>query len=651
MGSTFAGIELGKRSLMVHADSINTAGHNISNADTEGYSRQRVQIRSFDPLYRPDLEREERPGQIGQGTWIESIVRLRDELLDQRIVAQSNQESYWGTREKYYTMLEKIYNEPYDISVSKNMDEFWTAWQELSVYPDSKAARQSVVTRGETLLNSIRQENNSLEGIRTMLNGDIEATVKQVNDYARQIAGLNGEIVRVRAMGDNPNDLLDRRDLLVEKLSALVNVTTDQRDSDEFMVHMDGHILVQGSVPRGFEVVPVLEDNGYSKVVWNDTKADVFFLDQAKTPREMGGTLFALLELRDVDVKRELQTLNTMSMNFMDLVNDVHRNAVGANSTTGLDFFVEQPFVTNALGAYDRNGDGAEDTSYVFRITSAQSLRAQDQTGLQGEILINGKTGNIAVPYYPTDTVDTIVARINNSDGEVKAYLDKGGRLVFKATTASASENPDFVIRHIEDSGLFLRMAGVLQGSGADYAYDFNRPDAVSMLAGLENIAGEVGNAMAADARTGTAQYAVAPVLNPSAYMEINPALKNDVLSVAAAKLGPGGFAETGDGSAAVEIASIRNSQVMIGRLRTFDDYFSERVTDMGERARQSETALKSQIAIMDELRAMRDSISGVNIDEELADIIKFQHGYNASAKYISVVDSMIDTIINRLRA
>ena len=125
MGSTFSGIELGKRSIMAQTDAITTAGHNIANANTEGYSRQRVQIKEFDPLYRPDMTRAERPGQIGQGVDVQSITRVRDELLDKRIVAQANQETYWQTRSDYYTMLEQIYNEPDDISVRFNMDKFW----------------------------------------------------------------------------------------------------------------------------------------------------------------------------------------------------------------------------------------------------------------------------------------------------------------------------------------------------------------------------------------------------------------------------------------------------------------------------------------------------------------------------------------------
>ena len=620
MANSFAAIEIGKRSLMAHSTQINTAGHNISNADTEGYSRQRVQIKTFDPIYRPDLTREERAGQIGQGTSVESINRLRDELLDQRIVAQTNQETYWTTREKYYTMIEQVYNEPDEISIRTNMDKYWQGWQELSVYPESQAARQAVVTRGETLAESIQQRYTALSGIGNLINGDIEATVKQINTITKQIAEINNEIVKVKAMGDNPNDLLDRRDLLVEKLSGLANITTDIRDNDEFMVHLEGNILVQGHIARQFDVEPVINNNGYSKVIWADTK---------NTVQVSGGTLGALIELRDVDIREQVQSLNTVTMNFSDLVNDVHRAGIGMNNVTGLDFFVQHPFVTSVNGNYDRDGDGVDDHSYIFRFTGTNELNPQEKVGLEGEMTLSGKNGTITVPYHATDTIEEVVARINDSDGEVKAYLDRNNHLVLKATTAKDMENPDFVIRHVEDSGLFLAgYAGVLNGSGAENAYDFAQADAVNALRG---------------------EFAVAPVLNPAGYVAVNDAIKGDVLSVAAAYPTNQGKSMIGDGRAAVEIASIRNTSVMIGKDRTFDDYFANSVTNVGLKGEQAEMNMLSQNAIMDDLRNLRDSISGVNIDEELAEIIKFQHGYNAAAKFVSVIDQMLDTVINRL--
>lgn len=621
MGSTFSGIELGKRSIMAHTDAISTAGHNISNANTEGYSRQRVQLKEFDPLYRPDLERPERAGMIGQGIDVQSITRIRDEMLDQRITAQQNQESYWDTRSKYYTMIEQIYNEPDEVSVRSNMDKFWESWQELSINPESQAARQAVVTRGESLSDSIKSKWENLMGVGSLINSDIDSTVKQINSYANQIAAVNSEIVRSRGVGDNPNDLLDRRDLLVDKLSKLANITTDRRDPDEFMVHLDGKVLVQGGVARNFDLVSLTDNNGYEKLVWADTREDASV---------SGGTLGALIELRDVDVRNEIQSLNTMTMNFSDLVNDVHSNAYGANNVTGLDFFTQHSFVENVNGNFDRNGDGVLDHSYIFRFTGTTTLNPQEQIGFEGVMTFSGPSGNVQVPYHPTDTVETVINRINDSNGEVKAYLDRNNNLVLKGTTAQNVENPDFVIRHVEDSGFFLTgYSGILAASGADGAYDFARADAVDSLAG--------------------AQFAVSPVLNPAGYIEVNGVIKNDVKSVAAAFRDDSGNVNAGDGRAAVEIASIRNTKVMIGHERTLDDYFADSVTNVGLKGEQAENNLKSHMAIMNDLRTMRDSISGVNIDEELSDIIKFQHGYNAAAKFVTIWDSLIDTVINRL--
>ena len=621
MGSTFSGIELGKRSIMAHTDAITTAGHNISNANTEGYSRQRVQLKEFDPLYRPDLERPERPGMIGQGIDVQSVERVRDEMLDNRITESQHSESYWETRSNYYTMIEQIYNEPDDVSIRSNMDKFWQSWQELSVHPESQAARQAVVSRGDSLVDSITSKWENLMGVGNLLNSDIEATVRQVNDFANQIAAINGEIVRSRAMGDNPNDLLDRRDLLVDKLSKLANITTDRRDSDEFMVHLDGNILVQGNIARNFSLETVLDNNGYDKLVWNDTGDDAYV---------SGGKLGALIELRDSDIRSEIQSLNTMTMNFADLVNDVHRNAYGANNVTGLDFFTQRSFVENVNGNFDRDGDGQLDHSYIFRFTGTTKLNPQEQIGLEGVMTLSGPDGNVKVAYHPTDTVEAVINRINDANGEVKAYLDRNNNLVLKGTTAQAIENPDFVIRHVEDSGFFLTgYSGILGASGEAGAYDYAQADAVNALNG--------------------AQFAVSPVNNPAGYIQINRAIKNDVLSVAAAFRDNSGNINNGDGRAAVEIAAIRNTKVMIGHERTLDDYFADSVTNVGLKGEQAETNLNSHTAMMNDLRNLRDSISGVNIDEELADIIKFQHGYNAAAKFVTVWDSLLDTVINRL--
>ncbi len=623
MQSTFSGIEIGKRSLIAHNAGLTTVGHNLSNASVEGYSRQRVEMKATDPLYDPALNRETTPGQIGQGMGVERIERIRDQILEGRIVSQAQGEQYWGTRDKYLLALEQMYNEPTDLSVRTLMDKYWESWQELSIHPAELGARKAVLQRGQALMDGIHHRYDSLRQLRNMLEDDVAVTVEQVNKIAKDIAALNQEIVKVKAVGDNPNDLLDRRDLLVEKLAGLVNITVDTRDPDEFTIHTAGLHLVQGRIYRSFRLEVDQTNDGYSKVVWNDV---------GDTARFEGGKLASLLTLRDMDVRSEIQKLDAMTINFSDMVNEIHRAGYGTNGQTGLDFFIEYPFINNLAGNYDRNGDGQYDSSYIFRITGVNALQAEEQVGLKGTITLEGARGRVTVEYFPTDTVGDLITKINHSGAEVVARLDRSGRLEIKATPSESTDHPDFVIRHLEDSGQFLvGYAGLLQRAGQSGAYTWQQADAVLSLRG------------------GDLKYAVAPLSHPAGWLEINPELKRDAASIAAGFGENGRPAMPGDGSAAVAVAALRNQTGIVGKNGTFDDYFADTVAEIGLKGEEAARALETHTLIMKELRDMRESISGVNIDEELSQMIKFQHGYAAAARFISVVDNMIDTIINRM--
>jgi flagellar hook-associated protein 1 FlgK len=626
MTSTFAGIEIGKRAVDAHQQALNVTGHNLSNVSTKGYSRQRIEFSAFEPIYLPGLNREETAGQIGQGVVVGRISRLRDELLDRRIIAQAGGEGYWKARDPYIRQLEEIYLEPGSNSIRNKMDEFWNAWQELSIHPADAAPRLSVLERGKTLIDGIHERYFAFKTLQERADEDIRMTVKQINDLSSQVAELNETIQKVKAQGDNPNDLMDRRDLLVDRLSSLINVNVDNRDPDEFMVHTNGTILVQGRVGRRFDL-ELNTETGYSNIIFGDTRSRLEFLNG-----DHSGRLGALLELRDYTIQKEIQTLDNMTMNFVGLVNEIHEKAYGINGVTGVKFFTEHPFVTNVNGNYDRSGNGDFDSSYVFRVSGTNVLENRAQVGLEGTITLSASGRNVEVPYYPTDTVADIITRINNSGAEVTARLNREGYLTMKATPSDNWENPDFVIRHIEDSGRFLEgYAGLLNASGPGGAYDWDGPDAVNALQG------------------GPAEWEVAPIAHPSGWIEINQDLLRDPMSVAAGFGENGRSANPGNGEAAMAIASIRNSEVMVGQYRTFDDYFAVSVGNIGLLGEQSQIALETQNQIMKQLQEMRQSVSGVSVDEELSNMIKYQHGYAAAARFISVVNSMLDTIINRM--
>ncbi len=623
MQSTFTGIEIGKRSLIAHNVGLTTTGHNLSNASVEGYSRQRVMLSAFDPIYAPELNREETPGQVGQGVVVESVKRVHDQILEGRIVNQANGKGYWEARDKYLLMVEQVYNEPKDTSLRARLDEFWEGWQQLSLHPEEMSARKAVITRGKTLVDAIHNQYSGLKQIRDMIEEDVSATVRQVNSLLDDISKLNEQIVKVKAMGDNPNDMLDKRDLLVTKLSSLVDISVDNRDPDEFTVTSGGYHLIQGRVVNSIEARMNPENEGYSDVVWADNGEKVSF---------RGGKLAGLVELRDKDVKSEIQNLDMMTINFIDLVNENHKAGYGLNGKTGLDFFTEYPFVNNVAGNYDRNGDGEFDSTYLFRITGSNSLSPREQIGLKGVMTLSGPGGNVKVEYYPTDTVEDVIKRINMSGSEVVARLDKDGKLQLKASPAADPGNPDFVIRHVEDSGQFLTgYAGILTASGPNGAYNYDRADAVALLKG------------------GGLKYAVTPTMHPSAWLEVNRALEADPDSIAAGFGFNGHPANSGDGSTALAIASLRNTNVMVGKTPSFDEYFSSVVANAGLKGEAAAQALETEDLIMKKLQDMKESVSGVNIDEELSQMIKFQHGYNAASRFVSEINKMLDTLINRM--
>jgi flagellar hook-associated protein 1 FlgK len=337
------------------------------------------------------------------------------------------------------------------------------------------------------------------------------------------------------------------------------------------------------------------------------------------------------VELRDTDARAEIQKLDLMTINFIDLVNEIHRRGYGLSETTGMDFFREYPFINNLAGNYDRSGDGEYDSSYVFRITGENRLQPKQQIGLAGTLTLPAAAGEerVEVEYFPTDTVEDLIRRINNSGAELVAMLNQTGKLTVKGLPAADPGNPDFVIRHLEDSGqLLVGYAGLLADSGPGGAYDWGGADAVLNL-------------------NEAVEFAVAPLAHPAGWIEVNPALAVDTGSIASS-LAPGGAA-VGDGGAALAIAQLRYQPVMLGAIESFDEYFAQTVTEIGLKGEAAAQALETETLVLKELRDMRESLSGVNLDEEMANMVKYQHGYSAAARFVSEIDKMLDTIINRM--
>ncbi len=407
---------------------------------------------------------------------------------------------------------------------------------------------------------------------------------------------------------------------------SLVDITIRTNDpAGEFVVTTGGTHLVQGLHHEPIALQADRTNEGYSNLVWEDTRGAVSL---------RGGKIASLLQVRDGDARQEIQSLDLLALNFTDLVNEVHRQGFGLNGEKGVDFFVERPFITNVAGNYDSKGTGVFDSTWVFRVTGSNALKAKDQIGLEGALTLPGADGAVTVDYHPTDTVEDLITRINLSGAEVVARLNSEGKLSLKATPAADTRNPDFVIRGLEDSGQFLvGYSGILKASGPAGAYTWSHADAVQAL----TPGGRVPS------------IAVAPLAHPAGWIEVNPASLQNPGSIAAASGADGKSDGVGDGTAALAIAQLRTTPVMVGVTSTFDSYFADRVAGIGLKGEEANRSLDTTKLVMKDLKDMRESISGVNVDEELSTMITYQNGYAAIARFVSTFDGMLNIIINRM--
>lgn len=347
MGSTFFGLELSRRALEAQQTALNTTGHNISNANTPGYTRQVANLKAFTPDIVNNMGHQM---SIGTGVTVTDIGRARNAFVDRQYRWESSKQGYWTTQQDILQKVEGMFNEPSDNSLSSDMNQFWTAWSDLAKDPENMGARAVVRERALTLTDSFHHIAQQI----TDKQGDIEAEVKvqvhQINNYADQIKSLNEQIKRAEVNGDSPNDLRDKRDQIVDELSQIVTVrvveTKDPKFTDrevnnyKLMIGDETstvNTLVDDSTVRHLIDPPNPSATGMSLIEWKDAPGT-----DVKLGNQMG-ELAANLDLRDNYLVNLGAQFDTLAQGIVDAVNQIHSTGQGLTAitppATGIDFF------------------------------------------------------------------------------------------------------------------------------------------------------------------------------------------------------------------------------------------------------------------------------------------------------------------------
>ena len=629
MLSTFHGVEVGKKGLAANSIGMDTIAHNLSNIDTPGYSKQKVNNATFHPIYEPSANHPMQAGQIGTGVMVQDIQRVKDVMIDDQIFYEKGGLGYWEAKKDYLHQIEMIMNEPGKPNIRTALDAFWDGMSKVAQDPTEVAARYELIERTKALTDTVNHVYNSLATVQNQANMLAIDKITEVNSMADEIAKLNVQIVKSEALGDFPNDLYDKRDLLIDKLSKIVEIKVERKNNKEVIIYLGSENLVQGPLVNHIVGVANPDNKGYIDVKWGD----------GRMVKLGEGYLGGLISARDEDLQGAMNNLNSLAVNITESFNEVHKDGYGLNKATGVNYFKEIPLSPYANGDYDFTNDGIVDGTAIFKVSGTQALDKNTLAGVGGSLNFGpAKKGgpDIVIDYQATDTIQKVMDKINQSQAGVSAYLNPKGQLSFKARFPEDKNFPEFAIRHIEDSGNLLSgVAGLLAGSGAQNSFDYkNVNDITKFISPEYNIS-------------------FTPQENAAGWMKLDDRILADPQTIAASK----GIDTTGDGKPnimngladnrnIIAMMDLRFSKTMVETQSTFGDFFQTIVGDFGTRSETAQVNFSKNDSVVQNLQTLKDKTSGVNVDEEMTKMITYQHGYNASAKLVSVFDRMLETLM-----
>lgn len=310
---------------------LDVTGHNIANANTEGYSRQRVDlVANGGPITHALFSKW---NGVGQGVDVAGLTRMRDEFLESRALQEHAVLGELNTSQQLMARIELGFGEPSDLGLAAQFNDFYASWGDVANNPTDMAARRALLESAQTLTSNLRGSSQALTALREDMVGQVGAQVAEINGMAKAIAELNDNIVNNTNSGLSPVDLLDQRDLLVSKLSELVGVTVKQTEGGGVHVFVGGTAIVRGS---SSEELVVTDDAGPPRL------AGVAWAKDGYPATTSGGSLTALLNGANYTLDGAngyLAKLDAIAVSLRDTVNAVHTGGKDLYENAGQDFF------------------------------------------------------------------------------------------------------------------------------------------------------------------------------------------------------------------------------------------------------------------------------------------------------------------------
>lgn len=367
MRSTFMGLETARRGMFTQQSALYTTGQNISNANTPGYSRQRINFTQTTPYPSVGMNRPELPGQMGTGVEAGSVQRVRETFLDVQYRTENTKMGYYGAMSESLSKMEEIMNEPSESGLYSTLEKFWNSLQDVASHTENTGARDVVAASGQMVADTLNYYYNSLTRVQDDIGSQIDVKMEEVNSIVSKIDNLNKQIAEVEPHGYLPNDLYDERDLLVDSLSSLVNVKVTKVIPNNYgkaKPMADGlyniEIVQQDGKPYSpaINLLSVTRESGMTGMnqLELEKNPDTGLVSGLKIGpstltdfNSLSGELAGLIKSFGYETAsgakgiypEMLDKLNRMTEAFAKEFNEVHKNgySLGGASPSGLDFF------------------------------------------------------------------------------------------------------------------------------------------------------------------------------------------------------------------------------------------------------------------------------------------------------------------------
>lgn len=589
MTSMYTGVS----GLNVSQNALNTTAHNLANVDTKGYVRQQVVIKDWG--YESLGQAANYKNMVGLGTATEVVRQIRDRFFDQRYRTEVGRQGYYDAQYQAIQEVEDIFGELEGVSFQNSMEAMWYAIQELGKEPDSIVTRTTFVKNAESFIERAEIIAGQLQAYQINLNTQLKDKVDRINELGVLIRDANIEIRRYEAsQQERANDIRDARNLYLDELSNLIEISYKEDSAGIVNVSAEGVPFVNDALVFQVILVPESETSQMLKPVWKSTGTDVFNLDKVPTAANNTdiGALKGLLVARGSD-----------TANYTDIPIREEGESENAYAARVRDYnnYVQSSLLRTAQAQFDQLIHGI--------VTAINDVFAPNMDVELAENIAGYSTGDkIKV------LADNAPIGMDSEGTKGEAIFNRKGMERYEIVTAK------FYVLDSKGNRVKDELGNDILEDREIYIYNEEDKDDNYSLFTLGEI--EINKKILQN-------YSILPLSNskePAAFD--NDAVNKliDVWNQQFATLGP-------------------NNSTM----NTFKSYYTAFIGELSNRGNTLMEITDNQAFAVDSLDNDRQNIMGVSSDEELTNLIRFQHAYNASARYVNVIDEMLEHIVTRL--